>query len=92
MFDDTLDFHNFGLLEPNQIKYYFENFIDNSIIQGNKYLLIITGKGEGQKSPHGMVKNNVKQLLHKSKKVLKYREAEEQWGGSGAFEVWLKSC
>jgi len=90
MFDDTFDFHNLGILEPNQIKYYFDTFIKNSFTQGNKYLLIVTGKGKSSEGPQGMVNKIVTQLLIKNRYILKFKQADEQYGGSGAFEVWLK--
>lgn len=90
MYDDTLDFHNLGVIEPNQIKFYFENFIENSFLQRNIHLLIVTGKGQSSNSPQGMVKKIVTQLLKSNQHILKYKQAEEQYGGSGAFEVWLK--
>jgi DNA-nicking Smr family endonuclease len=90
MFDDKIDFHNYGLIEPNQIKFYFENFIEDSYIQKNKFLLIITGKGESKMSRHGLVKKTVLQLIKSNKRILKFTQADDQWGGNGAFEVWLK--
>ena len=90
MIDNTFDFHNLGILEPNQIKFYFDNFIKNSYAQRNKHLLIVTGKGESVKSSRGIVKKIVSQLLIKNRCILKYKQAEGHLGGSGAFEVWLK--
>ena len=90
MFDDTLDFHNLGLLEPNQIKYHFDSFIENSFSQGSNYLLIVTGKGDPQNNSRGLVKKVVSQLLKTNKHILKYKQADDSWGGSGAFEIWLK--
>ena len=90
MFDDTFDFHNLGIIEPNQIKFYFEKFIEDSLVQGNKYLLVVTGKGKLFGNSQGMVNKIVSQLLKNNQHVLKYEQADEHYGGSGAFEVWLK--
>jgi len=90
MFDDTLDFHDLGKLEPNQIKFHFDTFIENSFTQGNNYLLVITGKGETKIDSVGLAKRNVLFLLKTNKYILKFKQADESCGGSGAFEIWLK--
>lgn len=90
MFDDTFDFHNLGLIEPNQIRFYFEKFIEDSFTQENKHILIVTGKGITSNNPRGIVKEVVTQLLKSNHRILKSKEADEHYGGSGAFEVWLK--
>ena len=91
MFDDTFDFHNLGLLEPNQIKYYCETFIKDSFDQGNNYLLIITGKGIAKGQSSGLVKKTVLMTLKQNKYIRKFKEAKTAFGGSGAFEIWLKA-
>ena len=87
IFDDTFDFHNEGLLEPNQIFYILEKFINDSHDQNNSHLLIITGKAD---TGSGLVKRTVLSSLKKIKMVKKFRIAFAEDGGSGAVEVWLK--
>ena len=91
MFDATYDYHTLGLVEPNQINYLCDRFLSESYAEGHKYLLIITGKGISQGQNAGLVKKNVFTNLKKNKLVKKFSEAKPQWGGSGAFEVWLKA-
>jgi len=90
MFDATFDFHNLGLMEPNQIQYYCEKFLSDSYSQGNNYLLIITGNGNTTSNSVSMVKRIVLFTLKQNKLVKKFGQAQAQWGGSGAFEIWLK--
>lgn len=83
IYEDKIDFHEYGLLEKNQIQFFTDKFIQDSYSQGLKKILIITGKG-------AIVRPCVENTLRNHKLIKKYSRALEENGGSGAFEVWLK--
>jgi len=83
IYEDKIDFHEFGLIEPNQIYFFTDKFIKDSFNQDLKKILIITGKGE-------LIRPCVQKALKNNKLVKKFLRASEYNGGSGAFEVWLK--
>lgn len=81
--DETLDFHELGILDHFDIEKILTEFIENSYNKDHTQVLVITGKGQ-------VVRPLVKKLLEKSKYVEEFRYAGYFNGQSGAFEVTLK--
>ncbi len=80
--DDQIDFHDFGQLNPFEIENTLNIFLEDNQIKGNKYLLVITGKGQ-------VVKPIVFKILRDHKFVKRYKVAGYFTGQGGAFEVEL---
>ncbi|MDR3326019.1 MAG: Smr/MutS family protein [Rhodospirillaceae bacterium] len=86
--DATIDLH--GLTIPMAHTALFQ-FIINSIDFGRRCLLVITGKGNHERS--GVLKIEVPKWLDESNlrsKILAFTLAKSKHGGSGAFYVLLK--
>mgnify|MGYP003956113923 CR=1 FL=1 len=94
-----LDLHGFTLQEANKI---VEKFIDESFINGNKKIIIITGKGlrsKTQDNPYISEKLNVlrysvpefiKGKKDLNSKVINITKAEIKDGGEGALYIFLR--
>lgn len=81
---DTLDYHDRGVLLPYDIEQLLNDFLEDGILSAFKYVLVIVGKGK-------VVKPLVNKLLKTHKYVESYKQAGYFNGQEGAFEVILKS-
>jgi len=88
--DATLDLHGKNL----QNAYIsFIAFIESSYIQGNRNLLVITGKGKTNPGGIGAIKKEFKTWLTQDNiadKVIRATYAKNKDGGEGAFYIFLK--
>ena len=80
------------LLGFNQVdaKNLLEDFINQSIENGKRLILIITGKG---KEGEGVIKNNIISWLNNKSlrnKILAVNHASKKHGGSGAIYILLR--
>ena len=80
--NSEIDFHKFKKLDHFDIEKKLIEFLEDNYLIGNKYLLVITGKGK-------LVKPIVKNLLLKNKFVNSFKAAGYFNGQDGAFEVVL---
>lgn len=80
--DAQLDFHDYDLLYPYDIEKILLEFIEDNYVDGNRNLLVITGKGR-------VVKPIVYRKLKDIKFVKNWRIAGYFNGQDGAFEVEL---
>ncbi len=83
-----LDYHKQGPLTEYDITRQFEEFIEESYIQGKTQLLIITGKGINSKNGP-VIKPLVMRLLQQCRDIESFNMANENNGGEGAFEATL---
>ncbi len=86
--EDKLDLHGFTEVEASNL---LENFINQSVEDGKRLILVITGKG---KEGEGIIKNNIVSWLNKStlrNKILAINYASKKHGGSGAMYILLKN-
>ena len=85
-----LNFHGEGSLTPHDIVERLADFIRESVENGLRHVLVITGKGVNSKgSP--VVKPTVSRELGRLQDVARFRIARSFNGGGGAFEVQLKT-
>jgi len=87
-FEAKLDLHGFTEIEA---KSELELFLNNSISQNKRFVLVITGKGREQKG--GVIKNNISKWLNGKNlkpKILGFDYAAPKHGGTGAIYVFLK--
>jgi len=87
--DSTIDLH---LKTKKEAESEISHFIGQCVASGDKYILIIHGKGLHSEEK-GVLKTFVKQLLEsKFENVIDwYGKATKEFGGSGAVIVKLKS-
>ena len=82
-----LDLHGYKLHDAEKI---FYNFVIKSHQQGNRNLLIITGKGQ---DGEGKIRKNLHTWINKnelSKLVIYYTHASPKDGGYGAYYIRLR--
>lgn len=79
----TFDYHEKGILNTHSVELLYEKFIQESIEENYKRILIITGKGD-------LVRPKVRLLLSRDKRVEKFSKAGYFQGQDGAFEVYLR--
>ena len=85
--EDKIDLHGYKLIDANNV---LENFINQSIKDGKRLVLVITGKG---KEDEGTIKKNILSWLNNKKlrnKILAINSASRRHGGEGAFYILLR--
>lgn len=89
--ENTIDFHNLGIITPEQISFYLDKFLEESYVEKFHTVLVITGKGNPQAFLGKiLLRDTVRQCLKKHKLVKSFHVADSWNGGAGAFEVSLK--
>ena len=95
----SIDLHGYGLEEANKT---IEDFILKSQKDGVTKLIVVTGKGlhsQNEKDPYvsknlGILKYSVPEFIKGSqelmKRIIEFRDASVEDGGSGAFYIFLK--
>ena len=92
IFDDRLDFHEFGLITPEQVAFYLDQFLENAYAVKHIKVLVITGSGKNSPGGQGTVKKTVAWQLKHHKLIKSFKPASSSDGGLGAFEVYIKDC
>ena len=85
--ENKLDLHGFNQVDAKNL---LEDFINQSIENGKRLILIITGKG---KEGDGVIKNNIISWLNTKdfrNKILAVNYASKKHGGSGAIYILLR--
>ena len=85
--EKKLDLHGFNQVDAKNL---LEDFINQSIENGKRLILIITGKG---KEGDGVIKNNIISWLNNKSlrnKILAVNHASKKHGGSGAIYILLR--
>ena len=85
--ENKLDLHGFNQVDAKNL---LEDFINQSIENGKRLILIITGKG---KEGEGVIKNNIISWLNTKdlrNKILAANYASKKHGGSGAIYILLR--
>ena len=85
--EKKLDLHGFNQEDAKNL---LEDFINQSIENGKRLILIITGKG---KEGEGVIKNNIISWLNNKSlrnKILAVNHASKKHGGSGAIYILLR--
>ena len=85
--EDKLDLHGFNQVEAKNL---LEDFINQSVENGKRLVLVITGKGN---KGEGIIKNNIISWLNTKdfrNKILAVNYASEKHGGSGAIYILLR--
>ena len=85
--ENKLDLHGFNQEDAENL---LEDFINQSIENGKRLILIITGKG---KEGEGVIKNNIISWLNNKSlrnKILAVNHASKKHGGSGAIYILLR--
>ena len=85
-----LDFHNRGVLYPEDIKELVDVFIQESIDKNLTKILFITGKGLHSRKGMPVIKPLVKKYLQTKPEVKRVYEGRFDRGGSGTLEVTLE--
>ncbi|MAR79377.1 MAG: hypothetical protein CMM18_04005 [Rhodospirillaceae bacterium] len=99
LIDSTLDLHG---LNQNESYIELKKFVDSNYKSGNRYLLIITGKGnkvdrelnENKKNSKGILRSSLPIWLEESSfklKIISHREAFARHGGGGARYIILRN-
>jgi len=86
--ENKLDLHGFNLVEAKNL---LEDFINQSVENGKRLILVITGKG---KEGEGIIKNNIVSWLNAKdlrNKILAVNYASKKHGGSGAIYILLRN-
>ena len=86
--ENKLDLHGFNLVEAKNL---LENFINQSVKNNKRLILVITGKG---KEGEGIIKNNIVSWLNAKdlrNKILAVNYASKKHGGSGAIYILLRN-
>ena len=86
--ENKLDLHGFNQEDAKNL---LEDFINQSIENGKRLILIITGKG---KEGEGVIKNNIISWLNNESlrnKILAVNHASKKHGGSGAIYILLRN-
>ena len=96
---NSIDLHGYSLEEANNA---IKDFILKSYKDGVKKLIVVTGKGlhsDNEKNPYiskdlGILKYSVPEFIKGSqelmKRIIEFRGASVEDGGSGAFYIFLK--
>jgi len=85
--EKKLDLHGFNQVDAKNL---LEDFINQSIENGKRLILIITGNG---KEGEGVIKNNIISWLNNKSlrnKILAVNHASKKHGGSGAIYILLR--
>ena len=85
--ENKLDLHGFNEIEAKNL---LEDFINYSVENGKRLVLVITGKGKEGK---GIIKNNILNWLNTRKlrnKILAVNNASKKHGGLGALYIFLR--
>ena len=85
--ENKLDLHGFNQEDAKNL---LEDFINQSIENGKRLILIITGKG---KEGEGVIKNNIISWLNNKSlrnRILAVNHASKKHGGSGAIYILLR--
>ena len=85
--ENKLDLHGYNLVEAKNL---LENFINQSVKNNKRLILVITGKG---KEGEGIIKNNIVSWLNAKdlrNKILAVNYASKKHGGSGAIYIFLR--
>ena len=85
--ENKLDLHGFNLVEAKNL---LENFINQSLKNNKRLILVITGKGN---KGEGAIKNNIISWLNNKNlrnKILAVNYAAKKHGGSGAIYILLR--
>ena len=85
--ENKLDLHGYNLVEAKNL---LENFINQSVKNNKRLILVITGKG---KEEEGIIKNNIISWLNTKdlrNKILATSFASKKHGGSGAIYILLR--
>lgn len=88
--DKTIDFHGMTINNAFDL---FLNSIEYAYNNGFRCILYITGKGNNSKIGNDTIKESFKKWIkidNVSNKIIKYTQATNKDGGSGAFYVLLK--
>lgn len=89
--DMKIDFH--GLTLDEALNSLIKN-INYAYVNHYKFLLIITGKGRGTQKGRESIKSSIEKWLslpELSSKIIKYTDAQQKDGGTGALYILLKS-
>lgn len=89
--DLKVDFHGLTINEAFDL---LKNTIENAYNSGLKLILFITGKGNGTKKDRDSIKSLIGNWMKTpfiSSKVIKYTDAQQKDGGTGAIYVLLKN-
>jgi len=84
-----LDFHDRGLLYPEDIKKIVDEFIEECVDRKLTKVLFITGKGLHSKNGMPVIKPLVKKYLQTKPQVYRVYEGRFDRGGSGTLEAIL---
>ena len=84
------DFHDRGVLTPNDIKEMVDEFMAECLHRGLTKVLIITGKGLHSQNGMPVIKPFVKKYLLTKPFVARVYEGRFDRGGSGTLEVILE--
>ena len=85
--ENKIDLHGCNIVEAKNL---LENFINQSVENGKRLILVITGKG---KVGEGIIKNNIISWLNTKdfrNKILAVNYASKKHGGSGAIYILLR--
>ena len=85
--ENKLDLHGFNLVEAKNL---LKNFINQSVKNNKRLILVITGKG---KEGEGIIKNNIISWLNTKdlrNKILAVNYASKKHGGTGAIYILLR--
>ncbi|MBA4337028.1 hypothetical protein C0416_04645 [bacterium] len=83
------DFHERGILYPEDIKKMVDEFIEECVRRKLTKVLFITGKGLHSKKGMPIIKPLVKKYLQAKPQVYRVYEGRFDRGGSGTLEVIL---
>jgi DNA-nicking Smr family endonuclease len=89
--DATLDLHGLTYIKAQDL---LLRFIDRSLVDGHKNLLVITGKGLKPDGTLGVIRQNISFWLNDvnlSDKIGAFCHAKNKDGGEGAFYIRLKT-
>ena len=85
--ENRLDLHGSTELEAKSL---LQKFIDQSVKNGERLVLVVTGKGQ---KGEGIIKNNIVSWLNTKElrnKILAVNHASNKHGGSGAVYILLR--
>ena len=85
--ENRLDLHGFNEVEAKNL---LENFINQSVENGKRLILVVTGKGQ---KGEGVIKKNIVSWLNTKdlrNKILAVNYASNKHGGSGALYILLR--
>ena len=85
--ENRLDLHGSTELEAKSL---LQKFIDQSVKNGERLVLVVTGKGQ---KGEGIIKNNIVSWLNTKElrnKILAVNHASNKHGGSGAVYILFR--